>query len=117
MAMHPRLLLLLLLALLLTACAARGVRIADLKDRPGRYDDRTISVTGVVTRNVSLLLVPYQVYYVDDGSGEIIVVSRARRAPLKGARVQVTGRLNELASFGTQSFGLHIDERDRKIKG
>lgn len=117
MILTPRLIPVLLTALLLSACAARGVRIADLKDRPGRYDDKTISVTGVVTGNWSFPFVPYQTYNVDDGSGEIMVISRAGRAPLKGARVQVKGRLTEVASFGSYSIGLHIDERDRRIKG
>ena len=39
----------LLSALVITGCAARGVRIAELKDQPDRYDDKTVSVTGVVT--------------------------------------------------------------------
>ena len=107
----------LLSTLLLSACAARGVRIADLQFQPGRYDDRTISVTGVVTSSWSMPLVPYQFYKVDDGSGEITVMSRAGRSPLKGARVQVKGRLNDIISFGSQSVGLHIEERDRRIKG
>ena len=37
----------LLSAFVITGCAARGVRIAELKDRPDRYDDKTVSVTGV----------------------------------------------------------------------
>jgi hypothetical protein len=30
--------------------------------------------------------------------------------------VNVKGRVNELASFGGQSLGLHLDETKRKIK-
>ena len=107
----------LLTTLLITACGARSVRVADLKDRPGRYTDDTVSVTGTVTRSWSFPLVPFQFYNVDDGSGEITVVSRTGRAPSKGTRVQVKGRINELASFGTFSLGLHLDERDRRIRG
>ena len=49
-------------------CAARGVRIAELKDQPTKYDDKTVSVTGVVTSSWGIPLVPFQLYNVDDGT-------------------------------------------------
>jgi hypothetical protein len=107
----------LLSALLITGCAARGVKIADLQDRPDRYDDKTVAVNGVVTTSWGIPLVPFQLYKVDDGTGEITVLARSGRAPRKGARVEVKGRLNEIGSFGGQAVGLHIEERDRKTKG
>jgi hypothetical protein len=104
-----------LVSLFAAGCAARGVRIAELKDRPDRYDDKTVSVTGVVTNSWGIPLVG-QVYQVDDGSGEITVVSRSGRTPNKGARVQVKGKINEIGVFGGRSIGLHLQEDDRKIK-
>ncbi len=106
----------LVMAFLLTGCAARGVRISELKDRPDKYEDKTVSVTGVVTSSFGIPLVPFQLYNVDDGSGEITVVSRAARSPLKGSRVQVKGKVSELAVFGGRSIGLHITEDDRNIR-
>src|SRR5688500_12471793 len=107
----------LLSALLVAGCAARGVRIAELKDRPDKYEDKRVSVTGVVTGAVGATLLPVQFYNVDDGTGEITIVSRSgRRVPPKGARVQVKGKVNELASFGGRSIGLHITEDDRNIR-
>ena len=103
-------------AFLVTGCAARGVRIAELKDQPDKYDDKKISVTGVVTRSWGIPLVPFQLYNVDDGSGEITVISRSGRTPSKGARVEVKGKVNEVGVFGGRSIGLHIQEDDRKIK-
>ena len=107
----------LLSALFITGCAARGVKIADLKDRPDKYDNKTVAVNGVVTTSWGIPLVPFQLYKVDDGTGEITVLARSGRAPRQGARVEVKGRLNEIGSFGSQSVGLHIEERDRKTKG
>jgi hypothetical protein len=104
-------------ALVITGCAARSVKIAQLKDQPGRYDDKTISVTGVVTSSWGIPMVPFQLYKVDDGTGEITVVSKYGRTPSKGARVQVKGRINEFATLGGRSLGLHIEERDRDYKG
>jgi hypothetical protein len=103
-------------ALLLAGCAARGVRIAELKGQPDKYERKTVSVTGVVTNSFGIPLVPFQLYNVDDGTGEITVVSRANRSPSKGARVQVKGKVNEVAVFGGRSIGLHIDEDSRKIR-
>src|SRR4026207_386207 len=55
-------------AVLTTGCAARGVRIAELKDRPDKYDRKTVSVEGVVTRSIGAGLlgqvVPFQTYTV-----------------------------------------------------
>jgi hypothetical protein len=103
-------------ALLISGCAARGVRIAELKDQPTKYDDKTVSITGQVTSSWGIPLVPFQLYNVDDGSGEITVLSRSGRAPAKGTRVEVKGKINEFAVFGGRSVGLHMQEQDRKIK-
>ena len=103
-------------AILVTGCAARGVRIAELKDQPDRYDDKTVRVTGVVTSSWGIPLVPFQLYNVDDGTGEIAVVSRSGRSPSRGARVEVKGKVGEVGVFGGRSIGLHIQEDDRDIK-
>ena len=102
--------------LLITGCAARGVKIAQLKDQPGRYDDKSVRITGVVTSSWGIPLVPFQLYKVDDGTGEITVVSKHNRTPAKGQRVSVKGRINEFATFGGRSIGLHIQEEDRDYR-
>lgn len=106
----------LLSAVALAGCAARGVRVAELKDQPTKYATKTVSVTGVVTSSWGVPMVPFQLYNIDDGSGEITVVSQSGRAPARGTRVQVKGKVNEFAVFGGRSFGLHLREEDRKIK-
>ena len=110
-----RLCIAVLSALLIAGCAARGVHIAQLKDQPTRYQNKTVSVTGVVTSSYGIPLVPFQLYNLDDGSGQITVISRSGRSPAKGARVRVKGRINEVGVFGGRSIGLHLEERDRKI--
>ena len=37
------------------------------------------------------------------------------RSPGKGTRVEVKGKVNELATLGGQALGLHIEESNRKI--
>lgn len=105
-----------LAAFLITGCAARGVRVAELKDQPTKYATKTVSITGVVTNSWGIPLMPYQLYNVDDGSGEITVLSRNGRTPARGTRVEVKGEIREVAVFGGRSVGLHLQEEDRKIK-
>ena len=116
MRIASRLTIVLLSAFLITGCAARGVKIAQLRDQPTKYDNKNVRVTGVVTSSWGIPLVPFQLYKVDDGTGEITVLSRYGRAPAKGTRVSVKGRINEFAVFGGRSVGLHIQEQDRDYK-
>jgi hypothetical protein len=110
----PRTLLPLALAAVLaaSACAARSAQIADLQRRPARYDDRTVTVRGVVTDSWGVPFVPYRFYRVDDGTGQIAVLSQGSRIPGKGERVRVKGRVDNLAMVGGRSLGLHLREED-----
>lgn len=99
------------------ALAVRRTQVADLKYNPGRYYDKTVSVDGVVTSSWGLPLVPYKFYKVDDGTGEVTVLSQNGRTPTKGARVRVRGKVSEVATFGGQSVGLHLRESDLDFKG
>jgi hypothetical protein len=108
----------LVLGMMLSGCAlaTRHTSVADLKYNPGRYQDKTISVDGVVTSSWGLPLVPFRFYKVDDGTGEVTIVSQGGRTPSRGAHVRVKGRVEELATFGGQSLGLHLQERDLDFK-
>jgi hypothetical protein len=61
-------------------------------------------------------LVPYKFYKVDDGSGEMTVLAGNGRTPTKGARVKVRGRVEDLATLGGTSVGLHLRQTDLDIK-
>jgi hypothetical protein len=103
-------------ALLISGCALRSPSIADLKYNPGRYQDKTVTVDGVVTSSWGIPLVPFKIYKIEDGTGELTVVSQGQRTPTRGARVRVRGKVDEFAVFGGQSLGLHLRERDLHIK-
>jgi len=104
--------------MMLTGCslALRSPSVAELKYNPGRYQDRTVAVTGVVTSSWGLPLMPFKLYKVDDGTGELTVLAQGGRTPSKGSRVRVKGRVNDLAIFGGQSLGLHLEQRDLSFK-
>jgi hypothetical protein len=111
-----RLLSIAMLSTLLVAGCASSVRISELKAQPDKYERKTVSVTGTVTDSYGIPLVPFQLYKIEDGSGDITVVSRASRSPSKGSRVQVKGKVSEVAVVGGRSIGLHIEEDNRKVK-
>ena len=101
-----------LAASLLAGCALSGhPRIADLKYNPGRYQDKTVSID-----SWGIPLLPLRLYKVDDGTGEVTVVSHDGRVPARGARVSVRGRVSELAQVGGQSIGLHLEEEHLRFK-
>ena len=97
-------------------CAAR-TSVAELKYHPGRFENKTVSIEGVVTSAWGVPLLPYQLYKVDDGTGEVTVLSQSGRTPSKGARVRVTGRVEDVATLGGRPLGLHLQERDIDFKG
>ena len=103
--------------MVLAACATGHPKIAELKYNPGRYQDRTVTVDGVVTTSWGVPLVPFKLYKVSDGTGEVTVVAQDGRVPTKGSRVSVKGRVNEFATFGGQSLGLHLRQEHLKFKG
>ena len=102
--------------LLLAGCATGHPRIADLKYNPGRYQHKSVTVDGVVTSSWGVPLVPVKLYKISDGTGEVTVVAHDGRTPSKGARVSVKGRVNEFATFGGQSVGLHLEQEHLKFR-
>ena len=102
-----------------TGCALslRNPHIADLRDNPGRYQNHSVSIDGVVTSSWGLPLVPFRMYKVEDGTGEVTVLSQGSRIPTRGARVRVKGRVNEVGVFAGQALGLHLREESLYVKG
>lgn len=98
------------------ALALRSPRIGELRSNPARYYDKTVAVEGIVTSSWGVPLLPYRLYKVDDGSGELTVVAQGGRIPTKGSRVRVKGKVNELATFGGTALGLHLQQQDLDIK-
>jgi hypothetical protein len=101
---------------LTSACALRSPHISDLRENPARYQNQSVRIDGVVTSSWGLPLVPLRFYKVDDGTGELTVLSQNTRMPTKGARVRVTGRVNEIGVLGGTPIGLHLREQDLDVK-
>ena len=106
------------IAAVLSGCAlaVRSPSVAELKYNPGRYYDRTVAIEGVVTSSWGLSVVPFKLYKVSDGTGEVTVVANEGRVPTRGARVRVKGRVSDVATLGGQAVGLHIRQRDVRFR-
>ena len=113
-----RFLLLVLLIGITSGCALslHNPNIVDIKNHPARYTDHTVSVNGVVTSSWGVPLVPFRFYKVDDGSGEITVLSQSSRMPATGEHVRVKGKVQDVAMLGGRSVGLHLREEDLYVK-
>src|ERR1041384_1293141 len=112
-----RLLLAASLAVTLSGCASlHSTKVADLQRHPGRYQDHTVSINGVVTSSWGVPLVPFRFYKVDDGTGEVTVLSNGRRQPAAGDHVHVKGRVEDVAVLGGRALGLHLREEDVSIR-
>lgn len=107
------------LIVLLSGCAlaVRHPSVAELKYNPGRYQNKTVAIDGIVTSSWSVPLMPFKLYKVNDGTGEMTVLAQqGGRVPTKGAHVRVKGRVNDVATFGGQSVGLHLEQTHLSFK-
>jgi hypothetical protein len=102
----------------IAACAhaLRSPQIVDLRNNPARYQHRTVSIDGTVTTSWGIPLAPFKLYKVDDGTGEVTVVSASDRTPTRGTRVRVKGRVDDVAVIGGQAIGLHLNEEGLYVK-
>ena len=99
--------------LLLTACPNR-TNIGKILDNPDRYRDKEVGIAGRVRDSYGAAFVG-GAYKIDDGTGEIWVISR-QGVPSKGAGVGVRGRVYNGFSFGGRNFGTVIEESERKSR-
>lgn len=115
----PSFVLSIFLALSVGGCAlaVRQATVADLKRNPARYHDRVVAVRGVVTTSWGMPLAPFAVYRIDDGTGELTIVSSDGVVPTRGVRVQVRGRVDDVATLGGRAIGLHVRQERLVIKG
>jgi hypothetical protein len=97
--------------LVLAGCPPR-VSIADLNRDPGRYANKDISIAGHVSGSFGAF--GNGVYEIDDGTGKLWVYSQNFGVPGSGAKVAVTGRIQQGFSIGGRNFGTILRETERR---
>jgi len=85
-----------LIAVFTTACGSLTVN--QINTDPSRYRNRDVKLSGEVVDSYSLL--NQGVYRIDDGTGQLWVVSN-KGVPRKSARVTVRGRVREGFNLGS----------------
>ena len=105
------------LAAIAYGCALRAPNISEVQRNASHYSDRTVTVDGTVTSSWGASPMPFKIYKVEDGTGEITVLSRnTSRPPIRGSHVKVKGVVRDVAVFNGMPLGLHLEERDLDVK-
>ena len=105
---RSRLIVLWLGGALIAACSTLfATRIKDILSSPGTYEGKDVTIAGKVTASHNLVVVKY--YEVDDGSGEIAVVTN-NVLPKEGDKVRVIGRVNQAFAVGSSRLIVIIEK-------
>ena len=97
--------------LALAGCPGR-TSIERINRDPGRYVNREVTIAGRVTNSFGAL--GSGVYQVEDGTGQMWVFSQNYGVPGNGARVAVTGRIEQGFNFGGRNFATILKESKRR---
>ncbi len=98
-------------SLLLTGCPTR-TSIANINRDPGRFAGKEVTIAGRVTNSFGAL--GSGVFEVEDGTGRMWVFSEKYGVPGNGAKLAVTGRIEQGFSFGGRSFATVLRESERR---
>jgi hypothetical protein len=97
----------LLVSLFLIGCPTQTT-IAEINRDPARYTNKEVTITGTVSDSMGAL--GRGAFQVDDGTGRMWVLSENYGVPSNGAKVSVTGRIQQGISFGGRSFATVLRE-------
>ena len=104
--------LLALVTVLLAGCADT-IKISQLLADPAHWRDKTVRVVGTVQNSMGLM--GQGAYSVNDGTGNIWVISRSG-VPARGAQIAVEGKVFQGAQIMGQSFGVAIRETKHRTR-
>jgi len=95
----------------LAGCPQRTT-IANINRDPGRYAGKEVTIAGEVHGSFGAL--GTGVFEVDDGTGRLWVLSENFGVPGDGARVAVTGTIQQGVSFGGKNFATILRETQKR---
>jgi hypothetical protein len=98
-------------ALLLAGCPPR-TSIEHINRDPGRYAHKDVTIVGRVGGSFGAL--GSGVFQVDDGTGTMWVFSQSFGVPSNGAKVAVTGTVEQGFTFGGRAFATILRETERR---
>ena len=104
--------LLLSLAALLLAGCPHHESIAKINQDPARFAGKEISIAGRVTDSFGAM--GTGVFQLDDGTGTMWVYSKGYGVPAGGAKVAVTGVIEQGFAFGGRNFATILRETESR---
>jgi hypothetical protein len=105
-------LVLVAVAILLLAGCPPHVSIAKLNQDPGRYAGKEITIAGQVTDSFGAL--GRGVFQIDDGTGTMWVLAGQYGVPASGAKVAVTGHIEQGFTLAGRNFATILRETERR---
>jgi len=100
-----------LAGLLMAGCPPRE-SIAKINQDPGRFAGKEISIAGQVTDSFGA--VGTGVFQLDDGTGTMWVFSKNYGVPGSGAKLVVSGHIQQGFAFGGRNFATILLETERR---
>jgi hypothetical protein len=97
--------------LLLAGCPTR-TSIAKINQDPGRFVGKEVTIAGRVSGSFGAL--GSGIFQLDDGTGSIWVYSQNYGVPSNGAKLAVTGRIEQGFNFGGRNFATILKETQRR---
>jgi hypothetical protein len=97
--------------LLLAGCPPRTT-VERINRDPGRYSGKEVTIAGHVSSSFGAL--GTGVFEIDDGTGRMWVYSDKFGVPGNGARVAVTGRVEQGFTFGGRSFAVILKQTQNR---
>lgn len=86
--------------------------VKEIVTSPGQFEGKEVRVKGKVKDIIKVPLVDLKMYVLDDGSGEVTVVTR-ESLPAVNETVSLKGVVESMAIMGGESIGLRIKETKR----
>ena len=97
--------------LLLTGCPTH-TSIAKINEDPGRFLGKEVTVAGRVSGAFGAL--GSGIFQIDYGSGNLWVYSQNYGVPSNGAKLSVTGRIEQGFNFAGRNFATILRETQRR---
>ena len=91
------------------ACGLAPVKISDIKQDPGRFENKVVTLRGKATGGTKLPFMKEAFYEVNDGSGSLMVITK-KALPPEGKEVFVRGKVRSAFTIGGQTYGLAVME-------
>ena len=90
----------------------KTTKTGDITANSAQYNAKTVNISGYVGDTIWNALTSRGAYQVNDGSGNIWVVT-SKEPPVKGVKVSVTGTVSPAFTLGDMSLGTVVNETKR----